>query len=341
MEKLELEKARRNAIEVITVEELKNLLEKKVKKAYIGFEPSGLVHLGWKICSNKILDLLDCGFDVTILMADWHAWINDKLDGNMEAIKICGEYMKDCFTALGVDGARYKWTSDFVSDPNYWELVIRIAKNTTLSRARRAMDILGRSAEEAEKDLSKFLYPAMQVADIFYLDVDLAYGGMDQRHAHMLCREVARKIGREKPVAIHTPLLTSLESKGRMDIKMSKSKPSSCIFIHDSEEEISKKIKNAYCPQGIIEENPLMEICKFIIFPSIGKLEIEREKKHGGDIEFKSYEELEKNFVSKELHPLDLKRGVATDIQKILEPVRKYFDRHPENLEKMKKYRNL
>jgi tyrosyl-tRNA synthetase len=322
----------------VTEGELKELLKKKGKKAYIGFEPSGFVHLGWVICAGKILDLLKCGFDVTILMADWHAWINDKFDGDMESIRACGEYMKDCFSALGVRKAKYAWASDFVKDPTYWELVVKIAKNTTLARTKRAMDIMGRTVEEAEKDLSKFFYPPMQVADIFYLDVDLAYGGMDQRHAHMLCREVAKKIGRKIPVALHTPILTGLESRGRMDVKMSKSKASSCIFIHDSAEEIRKKIKNAYCPEGIVNKNPIIEMCKFIIFPCLNReFEIDRSAKYGGAIQFHSYEELEKKYISKEIHPMDLKIAVAEYIGEILKPVRKYFDRHPGNLEEMLK----
>jgi len=332
----------KNAEEIITKEELKEILDKKEKKAYIGFEPSGFVHIGWKICSDKIKDLINAGFDFTILLADWHAWINDKFNGNMEAIKACGEYMKDCFSSLGLKDARYIYASNYVNDAAYWELVLKVAKNTSLARMRRAMDIMGRKAEEAEKDLSKFLYPAMQVADIFYLDLDLAYGGMDQRHAHMLCRDIASKLNKKKPVALHTPILSSLQGGQRMDVaKMSKSKPESCIFIHDSKEEIRKKIKKAYCPEGIAEGNPILEMCKYIIFPEYSNMVIERDKKYGGDIEFDDYAQLKKMFVDKEIHPLDLKNAVISYINKILEPVRKYFEKKPDNLEMVKKYIGL
>ncbi|KAA0003948.1 MAG: tyrosine--tRNA ligase [Thermoplasmata archaeon] len=329
----------RNAEEVVTVEELREVLSKDEKKAYIGFEPSGLVHIGWNICSNKIKDLVRAGFEVTVLLADWHAWVNDKFNGNMEAIRDCGEYMKDCFSALGVNNVDYLYASDYVNDARYWELVLRVAKNASMARIRRAMDIMGREAEEAEKDFSKFLYPAMQVADIFYLDLDLAYGGMDQRHAHMLCRDIAKKMNAKKPVALHTPILSSLESGERMDVaKMSKSKPKSCIFIHDSEEEIRKKIRSAYCPEGVVEENPILEMCRYVIFPEYGKMVIERDEKYGGNMEFEDYSRLEKMFGNREIHPLDLKNAVAKYLNEILEPVRKYFDAKPENLEKVKRH---
>jgi len=340
MDKVEVLTA--NTEEVVTIEEIKKVLSKDKPRGYIGFEPSGTVHLGWKICTNKIKDFLGCGFDFTVLMADWHAYINDKLDGDIEKIKLCGKYMEDCFAAMGVDNSKIKfvYASDYVGDPNYWELVLRVSKATSVARVKRAMDIMGRDAEEADKDLSKLFYPAMQVSDIFYLNLDVAYGGMDQRHAHMLARDVSKKLDRKPPVGIHTPLLTGLQAGGRMnpaEVKMSKSKPDSMISIHDKPDIVKSKIKKAYCPEKIVEGNPILELCKFVIFPELKdeSFLIERPEKFGGNLEFKTYKELEEAFV-KDLHPLDLKNAVADYINKILEPVHKYFEKNPSNFKKMK-----
>jgi len=340
MEKLE--RLTTNTEEVVTIEELKTVLNKPNPKAYIGFEPSGVVHLGWKICTNKIKDFLACGFDFTVLLADWHAYINDKLGGDIEKIKLCGKYMEDCFAAMGVDTSkiRFVYASDYVNDANYWELVLRTAKASSVARVKRAMDIMGRGEEEAEKDLSKLFYPAMQVSDIFYLKLDVAYGGTDQRHAHMLARDVAKKIGRIAPVAIHTPLLTGLQAGSRMDpieAKMSKSKPDTMIAIHDLPEVVKKKLSKAYCPEKQIEGNPVLEICKFVIFPDLdGKsFLIERPDRFGGNLEFTTYEALANAFATG-LHPLDLKNATANYINKILAPVHTYFEINPENYNKMK-----
>jgi len=367
-----LELLTNNIEEIITIEELKTILEKPRPKAYIGFEPSGSVHIGWKICTNKIRDFLDCGFDFTVLLADWHAYINDKLDGDIEKIKLCGKYMEDCFAAMGINKEQVKfvYASDYVGDPKYWELVLRTSKATSVARVKRAMDIMGRGAEEGEKDLSKLFYPAMQVSDIFYLDLDVAYGGTDQRHAHMLARDVSKKIGRKPPVAIHTPLLTGLQAGGRMNpievdinkyypagsanhneektksvyppagsasFKMSKSKPDSMISIHDDPASVKKKISKAFCPEKQIEGNPVLEMCKYVVFPELKDKSflIERPEKFGGNLEFMTYEELEKAFVAG-LHPLDLKNGTASYINKILAPIHKYFEKHPENYNKMR-----
>jgi len=331
-----------NAEEVVTNEELKTVLNKDKPLAYIGFEPSGTVHLGWKICTNKIRDFLDCGFEFIILLADWHAYINDKLGGDIEKIKLCGKYMEDCFESMGINKneVKFVYTSDYVGDPKYWELVLRTSKATSVKRVKRAMDIMGRSEDEAEKDLSKLFYPAMQVSDIFYLDLDVAYGGMDQRHAHMLARDVSKKIGRKPPVAIHTPLLTGLQAGGRMDpieVKMSKSKPDSMISIHDDPESVKQKISKAFCPEKQTQGNPVLEICKYVIFPDLNDdvFLIERSEKFGGNLEFEKYIDLEQAFASG-LHPLDLKNATASYINKILEPVHQYFEKHPENYNKMK-----
>lgn len=336
-----LDKLLSNVVEVVTVEELKETLKKSNPKAYIGFEPSGVVHLGWKICANKIKDFIECGFDFHILLADWHAYINDKLGGDIEKIRLCGRYMEDCFEAMGIEKNKVKfvYASDYINDSKYWGLVLKIAKANTVARVKRAMDIMGRKQEEAEKDLSKLFYPVMQVADIFYLDLDVAYGGLDQRHAHMLARDTAKKLGFKKPIAIHTPLLSSLQASGRMnplEAKMSKSKPGSMISIHDSREDVERKIMKAYCPERMIEGNPILEIWKYIILQEYRYVEIERSARFGGDVGINSYDELESLFLKGELHPLDLKKATAKYVNEILEPVRIYFEEHPENLERFR-----
>jgi tyrosyl-tRNA synthetase len=336
------EKLTKNVVELITEDELKEVLKKDKPKGYIGFEPSGTVHIGWIICTSKIKDFLGCGFDFTVLLADWHAYINDKLGGDIEKIKLCGKYMEDCFAAMGVDTKKinFVYASDYVSDPKYWETVLRVSKSTSVKRIKRAMDIMGRSEDEAEKDLSKLFYPAMQVSDIFYLDLDVAYGGMDQRHAHMLARDVSKKLNRKSPVALHTPLLTGLQAGVRMDpteVKMSKSNPDSMISIHDLPDEVNRKIRKAYCPEKIIDGNPVLEMCKYVIFQELKDVfRIERPEKFGGNLEFKSYDELEAAFI-KDLHPLDLKNATANYINQILEPVHKYFENHSGAYNKMKK----
>ena len=335
MQMRQIEKLTRNCEEIVTRKELKELMKKKEKRAYIGYEPSGLAHLGFVLGANKIKDLISAGFDVSILLADWHAQINDKFNGNMEDIRVCGEYLKDVFRALGVKNANFLYASDLVSDPEYWATLIRIGKKTTLARAKRALTIMGRKASET-MDYSKTMYPLMQATDIFRLEVDVALAGVDQRRAHMLARDAAEALGWKKPVAMHFPLIPSLSGSGRMDdIKMSKSKPGGAIFLHDDEEKIRTKIKNGYCPAGIVENNPITMIWKTMIFQCFEKVKIERSEKYGGDIEIGNYKTFEDLFREKKLHPLDVKNATVLYLSQILKPVRQYLEKNDESLRRV------
>ena len=274
-----------------------------------------------------------------MLLADWHAWINDKLGGNLERIGAAARYMQATFEALGADPARvrFRWASAMVGSADYWSRVVRVAKATSLARTKRAMSIMGRSEEESNLDTSKLFYPAMQAADIFELPVDLAYGGIDQRRAHVLAREVAHHYGWPVPTAIHTPLLSSLKGGARMDPveglvegKMSKSDPGSGIPIPCDRPEIDRRISAAFCEAKAVDGNPVVEVVRYIVFPWEGRLTIERAPKHGGPVAFASVDEFLTAWRDGKVHPQDLKAAVAAALDRLLEPARAYFRTHPD-----------
>lgn len=324
--------------EVVTPSELEQVLARGDVTGYIGIEPSGLLTTAQAFQIARSLRLLhEAGVHMTVLLADWHAYINDKLGTDMDRIKRCGAYLQAAFEAMGVDGerTRYVWASDFAKDDGYWELVVRTLKASSLNRIKRALTIMGREEDESELDSSKIIYPAMQVSDIYYLDVDIALGGMDQRKAHMLCRDVAGKVGKavKSPVALHFALLPALTGGSVRDdpvaAKMSKSKPDSALLIHDTPEDIHRKLKKAYCPQGELDDNPVTELCRLIVFPNAGELTIRRPEKWGGDMHFTSYGMLAEAYGSGQLHPADLKAAVADALAELQRPVRERFESDP------------
>jgi tyrosyl-tRNA synthetase len=324
--------------EVVMPDELERVLSSGGTTGYIGIEPSGLLTTAQAFQIARCLKLLHgAGVHMTVLLADWHAYINDKLGTDLDRIRRCGAYLEAAFGALGVDPGMttYVYASQFAKDDAYWELVVRTLKASTLNRIKRALTIMGREEDDSELDSSKIIYPAMQVSDIYYLDVDIALGGMDQRKAHMLCRDVASKVGRpvKTPVALHFALLPSLQGGSVRDdpvaAKMSKSRPDSALLIHDTPEEIHRKMKKAYCPQGELEDNPVTELCRLVIFPNMGELTIRRPEKWGGDMQFTSYQMLAESFESGQLHPADLKTAVADALAELQRPVRERFENDP------------
>lgn len=309
---------KRNTVEIITEEELKKLLkEKKNPVVYCGYEPSGPLHLGHFVTITKLMDFVEAGFKVKVLLADIHAFLNRK--GNETLIKKEVDAWKKTIKAIGLK-AEVVLGSDFQFSKNYQFDVMKLAQEATINRGLRSMQEIARDVEHAT--ISQLWYPLMQAVDIKHLRVDVALGGMEQRKVHMMAREMS-KIINYNFIALHTPLITSLRGPGE---KMSKSIPGSGIAITDTFDEIKRILQNSYCPEKNIENNPLLQITKLIIFPITGKIEIKRSIKFGGPLIFSSYYELEKTYKEGKLHPLDLKNAVAEEIEKIIAPIRKNFE---------------
>ena len=316
-----LELVKNNTEELITEEELKQLLETKDKPVtYCGYEPSGPVHLGHLVTITKLTELKKAGFHVKVLFADWHAWLNKKGDWNFIEKQL--KTWEKAFKATGLEDAEYVKGTDFQRAKEYIDDLFIISINTTLNRGLRSMQEVARDIEHAS--VSQVIYPLMQINDIKHLGVDVAQAGIEQRKIHMLAREVLHKVDYQKPMFVHTPLINSLSGPGK---KMSSSLPESIISVNDSEADIKAKINKSYCVEGEVEGNPVLEISRLIVFPRIKELKIERPDKFGGDIGFPSYEDLEKAFAAKELHPMDLKNAVTSQLIEILEPARKAFSK--------------
>jgi tyrosyl-tRNA synthetase len=306
----------RNTEEIVTKEELEALVNSdKQPSAYVGYEPSGKIHMGHVLTVNKLLDLQRTGFKITVLLADVHAYLNEK--GTMEEVQKIADYNKRCFIALGLDEKNTKFVlgSSYQLDPKYMLDVLKLARSTTLNRARRSMDEVSRNSEDPK--VSQMIYPLMQALDIAHLGVDVAVGGIDQRKIHMLAREGLAELGYKAPVCIHTPILLGLDGK-----KMSSSK-GNYISVDDTPEEMKKKMKGAFCVEGEVKDNPVLALFKYHITPRYPEIVIKRPDKYGGDLHYLSYEALEADFAAKALHPMDLKTAAAEYMNEILEPVRK------------------
>lgn len=123
------------------------------------------------------------------------------------------------------------------------------------------------------------IYPCMQCTDIFFLDVDVCQLGIDQRKVNMLAIEMADPRG-DKPIIVSHPMVSGL-LEGQE--KMSKSNPDSAVFMEDPPEEVNRKIKKAFCPERIIEGNPVLDYTKNIVFGARNHLEIIRSAQNGGN----------------------------------------------------------
>lgn len=306
----------RNTVEVITEDELRATLAQPEKKVYAGYEPSGEIHLGHLVTVNKLMDMRDAGFEVVVLLADLHAFLNRK--GTMEEVRDLADYNRRCFEAVGLTDVKFVLGSEMQLDSTYELAVLELSQQITLNRAKRSMDEVGRQMENPT--VSQMIYPIMQMVDIMLLEVDAAVGGIDQRKIHMLAREHLPTVGYRSPLCVHTPILNGLDGK-----KMSSSS-GNYISVADTEEEIKKKIKKAFCPPEA-ESNPVLQVLKYHVFPRLGSVMVRRPAKFGGDRSFSTYDEMEAAYVAGEVHPMDLKNTVAVGLIDVLAGAREFMDR--------------
>ena len=337
--------------EIITEEELKKLLEKDEQLiAYDGFEPSGQMHIAQGILrAININKMTKAGIKFKMLVADWHAMANKKMGGDLEKIQIVGKYFIEVWKACGMDmeNVEFVWASDLIKDPNYWKLVLQIAQTNSYKRFIRTAEIMGRQEDE-NLTAAQIIYSCMQTADIFTLGAKITQLGLDQRKINVLAREIGPQLGFWKPVVVSHHMLLGLQKPTKAtgktaqvyELKMSKSNPDSAIFMTDTTDDIKRKINKGYCPVGEVEDNPILEYCRYIIFELVDKVTISNAKS-GETKEFDSYSQLAKEYESKKIHPQDLKTAVIKYLDDLLQPVRKHFEQNPYArtlLEKVKSY---
>jgi len=161
-----------------------------------------------------------------------------------------------------------------------------------------------------------------------------------------------------KPVLVHHRMLPALsepptelpgyDEDPRIDFliasKMAKSKPYTSIYVHDSFDVIKEKLRMAYCPPKskvkltlkqagtgqTVEleiENPILVYIKEIVFRAEGKFVLYR--KTGSSEEYYSYSNLEKDYDSGKIHPLDLKMSLAEHLEHYIKPIRDHFEKGP------------
>jgi len=322
MDKLELIK--RNTQEIVEEKELVELLKKKKKPhVYLGTAITGRPHIGYFIWVLKLADFLRAGFKVTLLLADLHGALDNTPWDLLEKRYV---YYKNViplmFKSIGVDIKNFNIVkgSDFQLKKEYILDVLKISTFATINDCKRSASEVVKFGDNPK--LSGLIYPIMQSVDEVYLDADIQYGGVDQRKILMFARENLPKIGYKPRVEVMTPMIPGLEGG-----KMSSSIESSKIDLLDDEKTVIEKIKKAYCEVGVIEDNGVLAFLKYVVLviknDKKEKFIIKRDKKYGGDLEFKNYEEIEEKFLKKELHPLDLKLALAFEINRLLEPIRK------------------
>jgi tyrosyl-tRNA synthetase len=352
-----------------------NISGQKIR-SYIGFEISGELHIGGGLFQLlKSAKMQQAGIEIVFWMADYHTWLNSKLDGKIETIKkVAREYFAPMilktFEVVGGNRAAAKIIFNYddyrrlQNENMFWDYEFQCDKQLTLNRVLRSLSIMGKTAGE-DVDYQVTRYPGMQAADVFWLQTHIAQSGLDQRKIYVSTRDIAYKIDPDfqlkiadkpiKPICTFSALLHGLlvpeinKETGAMEVgKMSKSIPDSCIFGYDSLTEIQRKLKKAYCPMvkpdQSLEEikteqkfNPLLNWCENLIFKAEKVVDIIRDEKYGGNVSYKNFANLQQDYFANKIHPMDLKDGVSRCLASWFEPIYNFtIDEGKEGLELVK-----
>ncbi|CAE6511056.1 unnamed protein product, partial [Rhizoctonia solani] len=361
----------RNLQEVLGGDIIKSVLDEgKTPKCYWGTAPTGRPHIGYFVPLMKIADFLAAGVEVsalpyhapqslthtdqkvTILLADVHAFL-DNLKAPLELVAHRVSYysnlLKATFESLGVPVDRLK----FVVGSSY-----QLTKEYNMDNYRLCATVTEHDAKKAGAEvvkqvssplLSGLLYPGLQALDEQYLDCDFQFGGVDQRKIFTFAELYLPKLGYRKRAHLMNAMVPGLTGG-----KMSSSEANSKIDFLDPPAAIKKKIKGAFCEEGVVENNGVLAFVRAVLMRIVeGRLAqgiplsqmqplvaadapdgtlftISRKPEYGGPAHFASANDLESAYTAKEIHPGDLKAAVAESVASILEPIQKAFEASQE-----------
>lgn len=318
----------RDLQEIINTDLIMPILRKRNLKLYWGTAPTSTPHIGYLYPLMKIADLLKAGCEITILIADLHAFL-DNMKSPLSTIEKRAQYyielLKCTLTTFSVDVTKIKFIcgSEFQLEKGYTMDVYKLGNLTKNTDAIHAGTEVVKKTEDPL--LTSMLYPLLQSLDEEYLDCDGQLNGNDQRKINVYASEWMTRIGYKKRFYLMNPIiggLTNVKTNGEI-VKMSSSDVASKICLDESASDILKKIKKIYCADGDIEDNSILKLMKNLVFKILDRdnnfFVVNRPEKYGGKLEYKNYADLESDFKENVLCAVDLKLGLTDFLVKILD----------------------
>ena len=300
-----------------------------------GLRPTGNLHLGHYFGAGQNYVKLQDEYDFYLEIADVQA-LTDNFDNPDKVRKNTYEIAKDLL-AIGVDSNKVHM---FIQSqiPEIAELTVFYSNLVTISRLERNPTIKAEIAQKKElfgKDGESITYgflgyPVSQAADITAFDGELVPVGDDQVPLIEQCREIVRKFNsiygevlkEPKQVLSETTRVKGLDGNEKMGKSLG-----NAIFLVDDEETTNKKIMGALTDTNKIKKddpaNP--DVCMVYYYHKLVN-DKENVKKVCSECKAGSR------------GCVQCKKELCSAMQDFLKPIkekRKYYDEHPEEVEKI------
>ncbi|KAF2091164.1 tyrosyl-tRNA synthetase [Saccharata proteae CBS 121410] len=301
--------------------------QKRPLKIYWGTATTGRPHCGYFVPMLKIAQFLQAGCHVKILLADIHAFL-DNLKAPIELVELRAKYYKYVITELlravkvPIDRLEFVLGSEYQKSPKYFMDLLRLSTMTTEHDSKRAGAEVVKQTDNPL--LSGLLYPLMQALDEQYLDVDVQFGGVDQRKIFALAKEALPKLGYKERAHLMNRMVPGLQGD-----KMSSSDPDSKIDLLDNPDAVKRKLKKAFAEPKKTEGNGLISFVEYVLLPAgaldTGKPEFRVERREGEPLVYADAESMKRDYENDILTPQLLKLGVTDAINKLLAPIQEAF----------------
>lgn len=220
-----LEIIKRNAVQIISEEELNKKMESGKKlKIKLGADPSRPdLHLGHTVVLRALKEFQKMGHEVIFVIGDYTGMIGDPSGKNktrpaltFEETRKSGEtYFKQVTKILDKEKTKIAYNSEWLSRLNLKE-VIELTSKYTVARILEREDFKNRYENNLPLSIHELLYPLMQGYDSVALQADIEIGGTDQTFNLLVGRELQKEFSQEPQIVITFPLLVGLDGKNKM-----------------------------------------------------------------------------------------------------------------------------
>lgn len=267
--------------------------------------------------------LLDAGHNVTIFVGDLHSQLlNDK----SPALKARCDYYKTILKLLigkvskHTDYLNIQLGSELESTAKFMLDFYLIAGSTQIDRATDAIvDVLKPTKHPL---LGGLVYPIIRTVDEKYVEADGQIVNDTESKIVGFIDDLASRIKHQPGQRLFYTTLQGLSAKKTPVVNEDDDQ----VDLLDGPKTVKKKLSKAFCEPGNVQENGVLPILEKIIFPLFKKFSISRPEEYGGDVSYSNFEQVCADFAEQKLHPGDLKKGIESQLNDLLDDIQKYYE---------------